>query len=549
MAFCINDINVVFYHGNCLDGFGSAFIVWDYYKSKYGLDRANEIKYIPCYFDNPIVDFKSIVSNKNVLLLDFSFEYDILVDIIKDSNSFLIIDHHKTAFDQLVNIDPLYKIFNMKKSTVGLTWDYFYFQDNSKSLPNFLAMIQDYDLWTYLIPTTADFICYMNYVDLDKKYNFNYWIQLLDQEHLNLCINHGKEYVQCQNSLVKTISDKTSFIVHNINGTYLVAMYCNSSVLKSEIGSKMMTDYWIGDFACCWDYRQQNNKTRYSFRSTDNKTDVSVIALANGGGGNRNASAARLDGCVSVLPYPIINDHGLIQLLNNVKIIDIVFDKKCERCAVIEADSFNDQWVSTSFIELLKRKFSQDNQCIFIMFKCKTPEIDYDFTTGQVIPIYDYVLIYNENILDDLVSILSIKACVDKQLYNMFQSSKSIEEIFNLIGKTPEITDESDPFISSQSTDSDSDSNSDLDENTDCLHIESDENISTNTKSIVSFDNEGINIQKNKYNHMIPKVASATDKSAFMQIYDINAQKFDYNESDDDDTDIISDDELNKSFD
>jgi hypothetical protein len=66
-----NNIDVVLYHGSCNDGFGSAFVVWYYYKCLYGIERAKLINFIPCYFqkDHQLTsDLLEKISEKNVLM-------------------------------------------------------------------------------------------------------------------------------------------------------------------------------------------------------------------------------------------------------------------------------------------------------------------------------------------------------------------------------------------------------------------------------------------------------------------------------------------------
>jgi len=106
--------NIIIYHKNCNDGFGSALVAWLKFKD-------NAIYYPAHHYTAP-----PSVKNMNVYICDFSYKKDILEDMIKSSNSLIVIDHHKTAESELEKIDSKYKIFDMNHSGAVLTWKYFF---------------------------------------------------------------------------------------------------------------------------------------------------------------------------------------------------------------------------------------------------------------------------------------------------------------------------------------------------------------------------------------------------------------------------------------
>jgi oligoribonuclease NrnB/cAMP/cGMP phosphodiesterase (DHH superfamily) len=85
-----DEVDVVLYHGDCHDGFGSAFIAWLYF------DGGRDIQYIACHHGTEFVDYEK-VTGKNVLMCDFAYPLKELSKIIEVCNSFLVIDHHQTA--------------------------------------------------------------------------------------------------------------------------------------------------------------------------------------------------------------------------------------------------------------------------------------------------------------------------------------------------------------------------------------------------------------------------------------------------------------------
>ena len=99
-----SSVNVVIYHADCTDGFGSAYSAWkllgnraEYYACKHGSEPPN-------------------VKDKNVVILDFSFNNATTKQMISEANELLVIDHHKSAVVELHDIsntifDPLHTPF------------------------------------------------------------------------------------------------------------------------------------------------------------------------------------------------------------------------------------------------------------------------------------------------------------------------------------------------------------------------------------------------------------------------------------------------------
>lgn len=332
-----DNINIVYYHGNCCDGFTSAFIVWYYYKKKFSLDRANEIKYIPCTYSKS--SDISIIDNKNVIMCDFSMKYNILSKIIKDSKSFLLIDHHKTAEKDLENIPEKYKIFDMKKSGAGLTWEYFF---PNITMPVFVQYVQDRDIWTKLYENTDYFSTYI----FQQPFEFEIYESMLQKEKLDRALAIGKNWFEYQQIIVQDIAKYSRYIIQIVNDEYKIVLYANSSIMKSDVGSNMLKYFPFGDLACIWNYDILSNNTYYSLRSTDHLVDASSVAKQFGGGGHRNASGCEFKGNIGSLPLDIVNDHHVLYYLVSNK---WNFDK-------LTKDFTNINLIDKKLLEFLKEK-------------------------------------------------------------------------------------------------------------------------------------------------------------------------------------------------
>ena len=80
---------LVIYHGNCADGFSAAWCFW----RKYG-DGADY--HAGVYQQDP-----PDVTGRDVYLVDFSYKAPVVARMLKVARSVCLIDHHKTAIDDL----------------------------------------------------------------------------------------------------------------------------------------------------------------------------------------------------------------------------------------------------------------------------------------------------------------------------------------------------------------------------------------------------------------------------------------------------------------
>lgn len=419
-----NNIDIVLYHGSCSDGFGSAFIIWYYYKLKFGIQRANELKYIPCYYQikNELEQsFIDSMRNKNVIMSDFSFKYTQLTQIIDVANTFIILDHHKTAQDNLKNIADHMKIFDMDRSGVGITWDFFF---PDQPLPTFLAYIQDRDLWTFKLPATNSFVTYF----YDQKFDFEFWETFLNEDVVSNAVIKGQNWSEYQKVMMDKIIKKTSYVIQQINNEYTVVLYNNSSEFKSDIGNKMFNSFPIGDFSCVWNYDLYKNETYYSLRSTDDRMDVSKIASEFGGGGHRNASGIVFKDMVGCLPYERVNDPGVLALLLYRKKGCLTLDNNEHTYSLFDVKEIKPEWLEEKYLNLIKKKCKDS---LIIVFNKPSDQIDFNKETNEVIPLREYCLIYNEFAMKQIDKRLQYMVCASKDLYFTFVTSKEFEQIFN----------------------------------------------------------------------------------------------------------------------
>ena len=132
--------NIVIYHANCHDGFGSASIVYKKLKETYGEEYVNTVEFHAAKYGTvpPFID------GKDVIIVDFSYESEIMEYIQENSKSLFVIDHHKTSYERLKKINKNNYVLSMDNAGVGLTWKHFY---ENKDMPIFIKYLEDRDMW------------------------------------------------------------------------------------------------------------------------------------------------------------------------------------------------------------------------------------------------------------------------------------------------------------------------------------------------------------------------------------------------------------------
>ena len=311
------EVETLLYHGDCIDGFASAFACYYFMKTK---NKRKRVSFIPCQHQKAPVN----VSGKNVLMCDFSYKYNILKDMIKNANKFCILDHHVSAEKDLKNIPKEHKVFDKNHSGAYITWAYFFGEEN---VPLFIRYVEDNDIGARRMPNTKGFTSFI--FNLPKT--FDIYEKLLDDSYvLNTVIPIG-EGMQKQND--SYIADGVKKVAMNFmlidSKLYFIASV-NTSILKSEIGNSVFNTYPNANFALCHSQNSFTGETYLSLRSMDTATDVEVIASKFGGGGHRNAAGISVFGS-DTLPGILLDRYQCYNIVQRIKIkTQILIDKETE---------------------------------------------------------------------------------------------------------------------------------------------------------------------------------------------------------------------------
>ena len=270
---------LVIYHKDCFDGITAAWIADRYFKMNPAL-----IDWIPEFIPATYGDKPPNVKGKDVFILDFSYPYDVLVEVARASQSILVLDHHKTAQQDLQGLP--YAIFDMNKSGAGMAWDWFFV---GSPRPPLITVIEDRDLWRFSLPYTREAMAWIATVPHDLKS----WDDLMG-DSLEKIIERGKsimKYIEAygikarEHRRVETIA---GFQVPTMNIPY---MNCSEHLhaLMNYYDRLMLTYDFVASY-----FLRGDNKWQFSLRSRGD-FDVSEIAKQFGGGGHRNSAGFTVD--------------------------------------------------------------------------------------------------------------------------------------------------------------------------------------------------------------------------------------------------------------
>lgn len=264
------------YHAKCADGFGAAWVVHQ--------ALGDEVEFYAAHHGTPA----PAVVGLDVVIVDFSYPSDVILQLAKQARSVLIIDHHKTAAEALAQLpaapasygawldsqQALGTVFDMDRSGAGLTWDFF---NPGQPRPGLINHIEDRDLWRFALPHTREIQTAL----FSLPYSFELWGSFMD--HPETLIHDGIAIERKHHKDVAELVDasKRRMVIGGIDVPVANLPY----TLSSDAGHLMGQGE---PFAAC--YMDTPRGRVFSLRSAPDGLDVSAIAKQYGGGGHQHAA-------------------------------------------------------------------------------------------------------------------------------------------------------------------------------------------------------------------------------------------------------------------
>lgn len=272
------------YHAGCVDGFGAAWAVRKF------LGEGN-VEFHAGVYQEPPPD----VAGRQVIIVDFSYKRPVLEEMGKSAKSILVLDHHKSAMEDLDGfLSPngypsffhgggIRTHYDMNQSGAMLVWKYFFI---TKTPPRLLAHIEDRDLWRFALPGTKAIIANLFSYAMD----FKLWDQLMEmgEQELSVFREQGEAIERAKAKEMESFIGYGKHMM-DIDGYFVPALNCPPS-WASDAGHILAKGE---EFSVT--YYDTDTHRVYSLRSSDESdTDCSAIAKQYGGGGHMHAAGFKL---------------------------------------------------------------------------------------------------------------------------------------------------------------------------------------------------------------------------------------------------------------
>lgn len=278
-------MTICIYHAGCADGFGAAWAV----RKALG----DSVEYYPAVYQDAPPD----VTGRDVVMVDFSYKRPVLDEMRKTARSIIILDHHKTAQEDLAGLpEPLSGTtylaagkccakFDQTHSGAVLSWEFFH---PGEPVPLLLKHVEDRDLWKFELPSTREIQAavysypqdFATWDELAQRCEDATGWKMLAAEGAAIERNHLKNVA----SLVKSAQR-----VMKIGGIELPV--ANIPYMMASDGGHALAMAHPSKIGVT--YIDTKDGRTFSLRSTDDGPDVSTIAKQYGGGGHAHASGFR----------------------------------------------------------------------------------------------------------------------------------------------------------------------------------------------------------------------------------------------------------------
>lgn len=269
---------LVCYHGNCPDGFTSAWAAWRHFK--------DDAEYVPMFHDQTNrIDY----DDRHVFFLDYCPKSeDALREMAKAAKSVTVLDHHATARDiaaHLIDEGIIKGTFDMSRSGAMLSWQHFHPEEE---VPWLVRYVQDQDLWTWELNHAKE----VNINILSYDYDFGTWESLHKGPLAVYNDRKFKDFVHQGSAILRKLHKDCDEIMNqemmlNIAGEWVPAFNANY-FYGSHLCNRYLQRRKVGAVAYFW----INKKGEYVFglRSLPDGPNVAKMAEHYGGGGHVNAS-------------------------------------------------------------------------------------------------------------------------------------------------------------------------------------------------------------------------------------------------------------------
>jgi len=272
---------LVIYHGACADGFTAAWCM----RKLYG----GEADYVAGFYQT---DPPADIAGCDIYLVDFSYKRPVVEKMLSVANSVTLIDHHKSAIEDLAGLKDIYDNFfpftSLDKSGARLAWEWCF---GNEKPPYVLTHVEARDLWKFLPGTREVTATVFSY-----EYTFENWDFLMSigdlksgrvSSSVHKILEEGEAIERKHHKDVAELNKACAFRMtiagHNVPVINVPYTYGSDAANKLCQGEPFAAYFYF-----------KPNGVEFGLRSSEKGLDVSAIAVLYSGGGHRNASGFRV---------------------------------------------------------------------------------------------------------------------------------------------------------------------------------------------------------------------------------------------------------------
>lgn len=281
------------YHSNCNDGFGAAWAAWK--------ALGDSCEYLPAQYGDTPPD----VTGREVFILDFSYNKEVLIELCRTAEKIFLLDHHKTAIKDLVftpeelsqypEIHKIFLLLDDQYSGAALAWNFFH---ATTPTPLLISYIEDRDLWKFELHFTKAVHAFLSSLPFD----FTQWNDVADTIEIDptSIYDQGDAILRTTQKHVETMLKNPPSIRLKTDGIDETIEIVNCpGWMASDLGHELGKRNLFG-----LTYFDLKDKRVFSLRSQEGGIDVSEIAKSFGGGGHKHAA-----GFTMPLDHQLMFDH------------------------------------------------------------------------------------------------------------------------------------------------------------------------------------------------------------------------------------------------
>lgn len=283
------DNPLIIYHGNCFDGFTAAWAVRKFFIEERGVEvECHPVVYPEAGQLTELPD----CNDRHVFMVDFCVSRKQLIQLRKEAQSLLVLDHHKTHEEACSGLP--FCVFDMRRSGAGIAWDWFFAERERPWLVNY---VEDRDLWKFDLFRSET----INAFIMCREMTWENWDEMaaMPPAEAQVLGSGAQLYLERYVRDMRKVARRVDFPIepnaqctHSMGGCgcsfyrgipVVNAPYLGTSELVGSLAEDEPSTFAVG-----W-FQRADGLYQYSLRSKGD-FDVSELAKRFGGGGHAKAA-------------------------------------------------------------------------------------------------------------------------------------------------------------------------------------------------------------------------------------------------------------------